>query len=79
MPGRPPYYTFRRSKKVSRPPLPLPQVEKELYTAVSVEEPVDEALKYAKYSFYIFLAVMILMILSLAYILKMGLPVRIRG
>jgi hypothetical protein len=79
MPRKPPFYTFQRSKKVYKPPLPLPE-ERELYTPVETgEDEAREELKYSRYTFYVLCLIVLILILLSGYLIRFGVPVRIRG
>ena len=80
MPRKPPFYTFQRSRKVSRPPLPISE-ERELYTPVETEanENSDDLTRYSRYIFYTLCIILLVLILLSAYLIRFGVPVRIRG
>lgn len=77
---RPPTYTFRRPKKRASPPPSSQNMYTETYTHIDDSEGVnDQISRYTRYSFFVSLFILVLLVLSICYIYMKGVPVRIRA
>jgi hypothetical protein len=69
MSQNPPVFAFRKS----------PPVAKETYTTINLDDAKDSLEKYSKWSFIILILMFIMMIVTLFYTYKYGVPVKFKA